>query len=122
MQILKYYSPPLPNVAYPQATARKELESLHPRHGVWNVLRNIFPMWILHPPNNRPYKMSYLPTWKLLKILLHLELTQCKWDENLTMVDKIAYPTLSSSPLKISAKCFMILGCNNVALNWQEES
>ena len=53
-KILEYYSPPLPNVACPQATARIELESILSRHGVYDVLRNIFLMWILHPPSNNP--------------------------------------------------------------------
>ena len=46
---LEYYSPPLPNIACPQETTRIELEGFHSSNGVWDVMRNIFPMWILHP-------------------------------------------------------------------------
>ena len=72
-------------------------------------------------PSDHPYKMSHLPTWQLLKMFLHLELMQCRWAENLIMVDKITYPKLSSSPLRISVEYMLILGCNNIALKWQDE-
>ena len=37
------------------------------------------------------------------------------------MVDKMAYSTLSSSPLMKNVEHMLILGCNKVALKWQEE-
>ena len=37
------------------------------------------------------------------------------------LVDKIAYPTFSSSPLRISVEYMLILGCNNISLKWQDE-
>ena len=37
------------------------------------------------------------------------------------MVDRIAYPKLSSSPLMISVECMLIMGCKQVALKWQEK-
>ena len=74
----------------------------------------------LPSPRNHPYKVSYLLTWQLLKMLLHLELRQCRWAENLILVEKIVYPMISSSPLKISIECLLILDRNNVSLMWQE--
>ena len=37
------------------------------------------------------------------------------------MVEKMAYPMLSSSPLMISVENMLIFGYNKVALKWQEE-
>ena len=46
---MEYYSPPLPNVAFPQETARIELRSCPQVMETEKCWENIFPKWILHP-------------------------------------------------------------------------
>ena len=54
-------------------------------------------------------------------MLLHLELLQCRWAENLIMVEKIAHPTLSSSTLMISVEYLLLLGYKIFSSKCQEE-
>ena len=84
---------------------------------IWKHLSHVDPP----SPSNHSYKTSHIPTWQLLKMFLHLELLQSRWDENLNMVGKVTYPMLSSSPLMISVENMLILGWNNVALKWRDE-
>ena len=90
---------------------------------VWSLqCRESYHPHMVHPsPSYVPCKLSHLPTRKILKSVIHLWFRQGRWDKNLHMVDHTAYPMLSTSPLKISVRCLLILGCNKVSIKWQDE-
>ena len=68
----------------------------------------------LPSPSYHPQKVSHPPTWKLMKDLLHLRLLQIRWVAFLNLIDQIAYPMLSLSPLMISVELLLNLGSTNV--------